>query len=247
MSTDEFNQLYYAQRQENYHKGDVIVQCGETDSNLYFLNSGYISLNCNVGGKEIFLKKMQPGNVLGGDQFFSPSVWTVTLRALGEIQVNVLEHALLEKISENYPGIEKKLRRYCQKYAHVRELLKMSGDDRREYPRYSVDLPVQNVLLDPYGNKGNRTFIGQLFDISKQGLAFTIRISNRNSARLLLGRHIMTTIIIGDEELPQQNGLIVRVRQHEPIMNDFSVHVKLSKEIDEISFKKFSSVARGKQ
>ena len=247
MTTDEFNELYYALRQENYHKGDVIVQSGETDNNLYFLNSGYISLSCKIGGREVFLKRIQPGSVLGGDQFFSPSVWTITLRALGEIQVNVLDHAGLEKITVNYPGIEEKLRKYCQKHAQVRELLKMAGDDRREYPRHFVDLPVQNVLLDPYGNKGNRTFIGQLFDVSKQGLAFTIKISNSKNARLLLGRHIMTTILIGDEKLPQQNGAIVRVRQHEQMVKDFSVHVRLSKEIDDVSFKKISSFAGGNQ
>ncbi len=247
MTTDEFNELYYALRQENYHKGDVIVQSGETDNNLYFLNSGYISLSCNIGGREVFLKRMQPGNVLGDDQFFSTSVWTITLRALSEIQVNVLDHAMLEKINKNYPNIEEKLRKYCLKHAQVRELLKMAGDDRREYPRFSVDLPVQNVLMDPYGNKGNRTFVGQLFDISKQGFAFTIKISNSKSARLLLGRHIMTTIIIGDKKMPQQEGVIVRVRQHEQMENDFSVHIKLSKEIDDIFFKEISSVATGNQ
>ncbi len=244
MTTDEFNELYYALRQENYHKGDVIVQSGETDNHLYFLNSGYISLNCIVGGKEVFLRRMPPGNVFGAEQFFSPSVWTVTLKALGEIQVHILDHAVLAKISENYPGIEEKLRQYCQQHAQVPELLKMSGDDRREYPRYSVDLPTRNILLDPYGNKGKRVFNGQLFDISKQGLAFTIKISSTNNARLLLGRHIITTIIIGDEELPQLNGVIVGVRLHEPIMQDFSVHVKLSKRIDDVSFSKISSVAR---
>jgi hypothetical protein len=243
MTTEEFNELYYALRQENYHKGDVIVQSGETDNHLYFLNSGYISLSCIVGGKEIFLKRMQPSNVLGADQFFSPSVWTVTLKALGETQVHVLDHAELVRISENYPGIEEKLRKYCQKYAQVPELLKMSGEDRREYPRYSVDLPTRNVLLDPYGNKGKRIFNGQLFDISKQGIAFTIKISSTSNARLLLGRHIMTTVIIGDEELPQLNGVIVGVRLHESIMQDFSVHVKLTKTFDEITFKKISSVA----
>jgi hypothetical protein len=243
MTTEEFNQLYYSLRQENYHKGDIIVRSGETDNNLYFLNSGYISLSCDAGGKEIFLKRMQPSNVLGGEQFFSLTVWTVTLRALSEIQVHVLDHEVFKKIAEDYPGIEDKLRNYCQKHAQVPELLKMSGDDRREYPRYPVILHTRNILLDPFSNKGKRSFNGELFDISRQGLAFTIRISNTDNARLLLGRHIMTTIIIGDEELTQQNGVVVGVRLYEPIMQDYSVHVKLSKKIDEAIFKRIVSIA----
>lgn len=243
MVTEEFNALYYSLRQENYHKGDIIVQSGETDNNLYFLNSGYISLSCIVGGKEIFLKRMQPSNVLGGEQFFSPSVWTVTLKALSETQVNVLDYTIFKKITEQYPEIEDKLRNYCRKYVQVPELLKMSGDDRREYPRYSVVLPTRNILLDPYGFKGKREFKGELLDISKHGLAFTIKISNWNNARLLLGRHIVTTIITRDEELPLQNGVVVGVRLHEPTMQDFSVHIKLTKQMDETAYKKLMLLA----
>jgi CRP-like cAMP-binding protein len=243
MTTEEFNKLYYSLRQENYHKGDIIVRSGETDNNLYFLNSGYISLSCVAGGKELFLKRMQPSNVLGGDQFFSLSVWTVTLKALNEIQVHVLGYEVFKKIAEDYPGIEDKLRKYCQKHAQVPELLKMSGDDRREYPRYPMSLHTRNILLDPFSNKGKQRFNGELFDISRQGLAFTIRISNTDNARLLLGRHIMTTIIIGDEELTQENGVIVGVRLYEAIMQDYSVHVKLSKKIDEAIFKRIVSIA----
>jgi hypothetical protein len=245
MTTEEFNELYYSLRQENYHKGEVIVQSGETDSSLYFLNSGYISLSCVVAGKEVFLKRMQPSNVLGGDQFFSPSVWTVTLRALCEIQVHVLDHDVLKKIAREHPGIEEKLQNYCSKHAQVEELLKMSGDDRREYPRHSVILSTRNILMDPFGNMGKRNINGELLDISKQGLAFTIRITNIDNARLLLGRYIMTTILLGDEELPQLNGVIVGVRLHESRKNDFSVHVRLNQKIDDASFRRILLASAG--
>jgi hypothetical protein len=193
------------------------------------------------------LKRMQPSNVLGGDQFFSNSVWTVTLRALCEIQVHVLDHAVLKKIAVEHPDIEYKLRKYCQKHTPVPELLKMSGGDRREYPRYPVVLQTQNVLMDPYGSMEKRSFNGELFDISEQGMAFTIKISNTNKARLLLGRHIKTTIILEEEELPVQNGVVVAVRLFAPIVQDFSVHVKLSKKIDVTSYKKILSHIRKNQ
>lgn len=243
MNSEEFNELYCSLRQENYHKNDIIVQSGETDNTLYFLNSGHISLCCSISGKEVFLKRMQPGDVLGGDQFFSPSVWTVTLKALGPIQVHVLDHSVLKKVSKIYPDIEEKLRNYCEKYSQIPELLKMSGDDRREYPRHVVALQTKNVLLDPYSNKGRREFRGELLDISKKGLAFTIRISTMENARLLLGRHLMTTVLIGDELIPRQTGVVVGVRIHDEEMQDFSVHVKLAKKIDDKVFKKLIAVA----
>ncbi len=236
MTTGQFNALYYALVQENYKKGDIIIGAGETDCSLFFLNSGFVSVSCNSGGNEVFLKKMQPSDIIGSEQFFSTSVWTVTLKAFSEVQVHVLEYDVMKKISKEFPGLESKLKKYCQKYDKVQDLLEMSGSDRREYPRYPVSLMIENVLLDPFGNKGKRSFKGELLDISKAGLAFTIRITSNINAKLLLGRQINTAITINGEELPKCSGLIVGVRSHDAVRHDFSIHVKLAKKIDQIIF-----------
>ena len=238
MTSEEFSTLYYALRQENYNKGDVVVKSGETDTNLYFVNSGYLSLSCNVSGNDLFLKRMQPSDILGGDQFFSASVWTVTLKALSVVQLHVLDQSKWLEIIAVEPGIEEKLQRYCEKYKEIAKLLQMSGGDRREYPRHSVCLITKNMLLDPYGKKGKRNFNGELIDISKTGLAFTIRIAKKDNAKLLLGRQIITTISVDGKELSPCTGVIVGVKIHDPQMFDFSVHVKLSKKIDDQSLQK---------
>lgn len=235
MTTEEFSTLYYALRLENYNKGDVIVKSGETDTNLYFVNSGYLSLSCTAAGNEVFLKRMQPSDVLGGEQFFSASVWTITLKALSAVQLHVLEQSKWADIIAVEPGIEEKLQRYCQKYKKIAELLQMSGDDRREYPRHSVCLLTKNMLLDPYGKRGKRSFNGELIDISKAGLAFTIRIADKDNAKLLLGRQIITTVLVDGKELNPCTGVIVGVKSHDLERFDFSVHVKLSKKIDDES------------
>ena len=238
MTSEEFSTLYYALRQENYNKGDVVVKSGETDTNLYFVNSGYLSLSCNVSGSDVFLKRMQPSDILGGDQFFSSSVWTVTLKALSVVQLHVLDQSKWMEVIAVEPGIEDKLQRYCEKYKEIAKLLQMSGDDRREYPRHPVCLITKNMLLDPYGKKGKRNFNGELRDISKAGLAFTVRIAKKENAKLLLGRQIITTVSVDGQELSPCTGVIVGVKIHDPQMFDFSVHVKLSKKIDDKSFQK---------
>ncbi|MFT5698107.1 MAG: hypothetical protein ACI8ZB_000961 [Desulforhopalus sp.] len=244
MTSEEFSTLYYALRQENYNKGDVIVKSGETDSNLYFVNSGYISLNCTSGGKEVFLKRMQPSDILGAEQFFSASVWTVSLKALTAVQLHVLDQAKWADVIVAEPDMEDKLQRYCEKYKKIAELLKMSGDERREYPRHPVCLITKNMLLDPYGKKGKRSFNCELIDISKTGLAFTIRIANKDSAKLLLGRQIITTISVDGKEMSPCSGVIVGVKIHDPDMFEFSVHVKLSKKIDDTSLRKIVETSR---
>ncbi len=236
MTSEQFNALYYALDQENYKKGDTIVRVGETDDRLYFLNSGAVSLACISGGREVFLKKMVPGDILGSDQFFSTSLWTVTLKAFSDVQVQVLEYEQMQRINKEFPGLESTLKAYCRKRDKVFELLQISGGDRRDAPRYPTVLMTNNVIFDAFGTQGKRSFIGELIDVSKAGLAFMIRISSRNNARLLLGRQINTSITIGDKELPQCCGLIVGVRSHDDIQRDFSIHVKLAEKMDQEMF-----------
>ena len=237
MNTEEFNAFYSVLRQEEYKKGDIIAQAGETNDVLYLLNSGHVSLNCMSGGAEVFLKRMVPGTILGGDLFFSSSIWTVTLRALTSVQLQVLDQSVFLEIVEKYPGLEENLRQYCRKFTTVTELLKMSGDERREYPRFPLSLTTHNVLLDPYSHKGKRIIKGELIDISRNGLAFFIKISSRNIAKLLLGRQVLTKLEIAqDKVLFECGGVIVGVRWQDEILDNFIVHVKLSQKIEDATF-----------
>lgn len=244
MTTEECNALYRGLRHEDYRRGDLIVQAGESDESLYFVNSGYISLNCVIGENEHFLKRMGPSDVLGSEQFFSASVWTVSLKALSDVQVQVLDKVAFRTIAESFPEFEEKLRRYCKKFEKVPELLKMSGGDRREYPRFSLTLLTRNYLRDPYGTQGSRKFNGELVDISRNGLAFAIKISSRNTARLLLGRQIVSVIQAEGESLVQCNGVVVGVRIHDAAVQHFTVHVKLSRNIDDLVFKQIVSMVQ---
>ncbi len=233
MTTEEFTAMYYALRLEKYHSDDVIVRSGETDTSLYFLNSGFVGIYCNHGSQEVFLKRMQPGDILGVEQFFSVSIWTVTLKAQSEVQIHVLDRDMLAGLQNSHPGLESKLQDYCMKFDIVPDLVRMAGSDRREFPRYPVSLIINNMLLDPFGQTGKKTFRGEMIDISRGGLGFSIRISNKDNARLLLGRQIVTEIDIGKGEKLRCAGMIVSVRFHHVVELDFSVHVKLFKKLEQ--------------
>jgi hypothetical protein len=235
LSTEEFNGLYYALRTENYSKDDVIVKSGETDPSLYFLNSGHVSLNCLAAGNEVFLKKMKPGDILGSEQFFSPSVWTVTLRALSDVQMQVLEYPDWLELLKEQPQLENTFQEYCNRFETVPMLLKMANDDRRELPRYRVDFICRNTFIDQYGARG-RELTGELIDISEGGLAFILRILNRQNAKLLLGRQIVTSIVVDGNEIIRCTGLVVAVKAYNEPEQDYSIHVKLSRRLERSAF-----------
>ncbi|MBU1138223.1 MAG: cyclic nucleotide-binding domain-containing protein, partial [Proteobacteria bacterium] len=232
LTTEEFNALYYILQEKNYPPGDTIVEQGMATSCLYFINSGQVRLSCLHGRDEIFLKRVNPGEIIGASPFFNVSVWTVTLTALTETQVHVLERDKFLELLEQFPGLESCLHDYCTRLDTVPELVKMSGADRRQAARYPLSLFVKHTLLDKYGNLGKRSFKGELADISTGGLSFFIRISRKENARLLLGRMIKTSITLDQGEVVNCIGHIVAVRFQQYVESDYSVHVQFKEPIE---------------
>ena len=236
MSTEEFNALYYALKQQRFYADDTIVSAGQNKPSLYFINSGVIILSCQSDDRDTVLKRLQPGEVVGVSPFFESSVWTVSMTARTESQIYILSEDRLLELERRFPGIEEKLKEYCTKYDTVPELLQMAGSDRRKNPRYPVAVVINNMLLDPFGNVGKRSFKGELIDISKGGLRFSVNISNRENARLLLGRQIISELQLGNNETLKCFGVIVGGRYQEETGPAFSVHVNFHRELEQSSF-----------
>ncbi|MCP3899543.1 MAG: cyclic nucleotide-binding domain-containing protein [Desulfobacteraceae bacterium] len=232
MITEEFNAFYFAMKNARFNAGETIIVTGETDPSLYFINSGTVRMTCKCGDDETFLKRLHPGDVAGVGQFFSSSVWTVTLTAQNLTRIQILEKDKWFGLINEYPGIESKLKDFCVFYDTVPELVRMSGNDRREFARYEVSMMVSSTFYDAYGQKGKRTVRGEMIDISRGGLAFYIRISKKENVKHLLGKHIVSEIQLDKNEKIQCHGTIVGARNNELIEEDVSIHVKLYRKIE---------------
>ncbi len=226
LTTEEFNALYYSLKSKDYPAGSVVVEQGMSKPCLYFINSGQARLTCLRGNEEIFLRKLGPGEIIGGGPFFDVSVWTVSLTVYGKTNVHVLERETFYELLDKYPGLEPCLADYCRKTETVPELLKMSGTDRRQHVRFPVNILVMHTLLDDFGKPSMRSFKGEIVDLSVGGLAFYIRISRKENARLLLGKGITTTISVEGGNEVDCIGKIVAVRSQNYVGSDYSVHVQ---------------------
>lgn len=242
LSTEEFNALYHVLIEKEYKSGAVIVEQGANTPHLYFLNSGQARLTCWRGSDEIFLKKVGPGEILGTAPFFEVSVWTVALTAIGTTNIHILEREKFLELIEQFPGIESCLHDYCLQSEKVPELLKMSGEDRRQYPRYPVNIVVNHTLLDELGNASMRSFKGEIADISCGGLSFFIRISRKENARLLLGRGIRSSVSLPGGDTVQCQGQIVAVRFQQYVESDYSVHVLFTEPLVQNLVKKIAAL-----
>lgn len=232
LTMKEYEFLISVLRVEQYETEEKIVSAGEIDPCLYFVNSGIVRLSCNCGGRETFLRRLQPGDVIGIGQFFSSSVWTVNLTAQQPTKMHVLRRQVFHGGAEKLPEIEEKLFDFCRKKEVISDLLKMSGQDRRDNARYPIKVTISNMLLDHYGEPGGRrSFKGEMIDISRGGLSFSVRIASKKSAQQLLGRQVVSEIKLRGNHVLKCFGLIVGVRFQHEIVKEFSIHVKLYKEL----------------
>ena len=239
LSTEEFNVLYSNSSLESYSTGDILVKSGDMDRSLFLLNSGIVSLNCNSGGIEHLLRRVNPGIILGGDQFFDASVWTVTLKALSPVEVQVVDQTAWGKIKKEFPQIGENLRIYCAKEINSSKLVTLSGDNRRETSRYVIHTQTRHQFFDPAGKRNprmNRFFKGELLDISRQGVAFSLKFAHRETSLEMLGRHIQTGFQMEHGFSADYPGIVVGVRLFDPLSQSYSVHIKFSREIGNDEF-----------
>jgi CRP-like cAMP-binding protein len=232
-----FSALYHCQRFQDYQPEEVLVQQGDINSTLFFINAGQVSLTCRKGQDEIFLKRLGPGEIVGVAPFFDVSVWTVTLTAMTAVKVQVLERESFQNLLTQHPGLESSLMDFCRRSDKVAELVRLSGEDRREDPRYSAEFAIVNSLLDENGYPSAQRFRGQLEDISVGGLSLLIRISRKENARLFLGRRIVSLLPMGVNAVRESRGEIVGVTVQDYVDQDYLVHVRFDQPLTAIDLK----------
>ncbi|MCK9174487.1 MAG: cyclic nucleotide-binding domain-containing protein [Desulforhopalus sp.] len=239
LTVEEFKVLCDKSSLESYGKGDILVKSGDMDRSLFLLNSGSVGLNCKSGGMERFLRRVSPGIILGGDQFFDASVWTVTLRALSPVEVQVVDQRAWEQIKKKCPQIREKLRSYCAKGVNISELVTLFGDDRRATSRYVLHTQTKHQFLNPagkYSRRPNHIFKGELLDISRGGVAFSLKLSHHEKSREMLSQQILTGLETAHGFSVDYPGIVVGVRLFDSLSQRYSVHIKFAREIDHDEF-----------
>ncbi|MBM9520942.1 cyclic nucleotide-binding domain-containing protein [Desulforhopalus vacuolatus] len=239
LSDEEFNTLCDTSSLENYSKGDILVKSGDIDSCLFLLNSGSVSLNYTFDGRECFLRRVSPGIILGGDQFFDASVWTVTLKALSPVEVQFVDKTAWGKIENECPQIREKLKNYCAKGINISEFITFSGDNRRAASRYVIHTQTRHQFLDPagkYSQRTNRIVKGELLDLSRSGVAFSLKFACHEKSLKMLSRQLLTGFKMKHGFSADYPGIVVGVRLLDPLRQSSSVHVKFAREIDNGEF-----------
>ncbi len=207
LTTEEFNTLYSSMEHVTYAANETIVVQGDPQQRLFFVNKGRVKLFFRDShGNDVLLKIVGPGEVFGIDSFFKASVWTVEVASVGTVDVFILTQEALRKWQHAFPGLEAKLKDFCQQFVE-HESLKVMAIDRRVMERLNCAGRLAMAVLDDQGKMTGIALQGDMGDVSIGGIFFTIHISQKRHVRLLLGRKVLVSLIGGPTDSPLTSGV----------------------------------------
>jgi hypothetical protein len=124
------------------------------------------------------------------------------------------------------PDLENKVRAYCAKSGDIFSLLEKKGVDRRINKRIKISGKVGAQLLNSSGAPAGKPFVAMLSDISECGLAFSFKLSNEVSHKIL-GAKLQVKLKIpadGSSRDIEPVGIISGIGY--PVLSDHTIHVR---------------------
>jgi CRP-like cAMP-binding protein len=226
LSTEDFSSLYHAMVHKSYNNGEIVVKQGEFLTTLFFVNSGRVQLFSAIEGGEHSLKVVEAGEILGVETFFDISIWTMSARSMGA-DLSLLTWDRLLRLKESNPALQRKLMDFCSQFKVPRAALNKLFATRRQFERVKVSGKVAIAPLKKMGKESLFEAKGGLLDISRGGLAFSLRFSRRKNAITLLGQNVRVTVRTDVSAVSVcRNGIVKAVQCHDFVGNDYSIHVE---------------------
>ncbi len=234
LTNEEANALFYSVKPKTFPADHTLIAQHQRNSTLFFINRGQLKIVYTQGNQEIFLKMLGAGDVAGEDTFFTITVSTVSLVTMSQVKAGCLDRETLKSLDEKHPGLEAKLLAFCSMGGGINSLVTKKGLERRQQKRISLAGKTMVQLLDLETRPIGKPFKGTILDISTGGISFSIKTSNRDTTRLLLGRKLNMTIGIQTQTAPiELRGMGTIIGARERKADRFSLHLKFDNPIME--------------
>ncbi len=251
LTTTEANALYYSMKLKVFESGESIMEQGELNSRLFFINNGEVKALFHQDGKDFLIVKLSTGNIVGQMPFFTATVCTVSIVAMTRVKAAFLETDVLKKWKNDVPGLESKLYDYCMKHDPVKQALEHKNIERRMDKRIPISGKVIFQLMDNSAKPMGRGYLGELSDISAGGMSFTINTSRKESIRMLLGRRVQVSFRLPLKKFNYKNidQTMTVIAAQPQVFDDYSIHLKFDmkwtqKIIDEIDLARITPIKK---
>ena len=238
-TAEESNAFFFATEALNIPGGKIVLGQGKPNGYLYLVSEGTLKMYCNVDGKDRFVQHLRKGQFFGDDTFLSIQAFcSVSVETETNAKIRRLSKKILRDWSRNFPGIYNKIEGYINTTGSTHELIRAMNLKRRSQNRIPLEGNGRFQLFDHNQKKMGNPFKGTLIDVSSGGMCFVIRMSKRETARLLVGKKVNAhfKMIFEKKELEiDQSGIIISVRVFD--LTDYSIHMKFDEKIGSLKDK----------
>jgi len=231
LTTEEFSALYHSMVEKHFSIGEFIARQGANLATLFFINSGRVQIQASKQSVDIPLTTKEAGEVIGAGTFFETSVWTVNVKSLGA-ELFLLSRKNLNTLLSEHPSLESKLAHFCSTFQSSSAILKKTRKDRRQFERKRLLSRLTFALLDERGNETDIVAKGEIIDISRGGVGFSIHSSRKRNAVSFFGRQLKVSIFAGmSSGQLSRDGTVQAVRDMDLIGNEYSLHIKFREQL----------------
>jgi len=233
LTHEESNALFFAMKEESCRISEAVFQQGEPNNALFFVNKGSLKLIHQKGKEKIFIGSVGPGDIEGIESFFKTTLCTTSLIVDSDADIHILRRAKLDRLREEFPGLEPKLKDFAYRAKSTSDLLREKGLNRRIYKRFQTKGAIVFQILSASGKAIGKVLKGNLSDVSAGGLSFYFTTSNERNVKLLLGRELLMKFIIPESKNRTEIKKRGRVLTVLPQMNhEYSIHLKFETLLD---------------
>lgn len=233
LSPEEFSTIYHEFETLEFAPKETIIEQGADNEYLFFISQGVLKVSHTINGEELFIITLGQGQLVG-ENFFNPSMWTVSLTTLTNTVVYRLKKTKLEKWQDEYPGIYSKLETYYNRNNPVRQILQEKVVERRISERFLLTRKIAVQPLDRFARRAEgRNVQAELVDISTEGISFLMRIAQKEHIKSYLGKKLMVTLPGAEDNGPMAVvGTSTGIRQHNLLEREYCIHMRFDQQLD---------------
>jgi CRP-like cAMP-binding protein len=228
LSKEEITCLFYSLKRVKVESGKLLFAQGRPNNRLFFLESGKVALYYRKGEKNYTVSQLSTGDILGEDSFFGISLCPFSAATQSNVNLCYLNRTIADEWRDNQSGLYGKLADFCRQHGIGERTAEQKSSGRRDHRRYPLEGSVTAYLLDDQRKRTATYFKGELSDMSRSGVCFSIRCSRQQTARSLLSKNIDISISFDDQDdkTIEQSGMVVKLSYH--LHSNYSVHLKFS-------------------
>lgn len=118
LSRGETSVILAAAVRRNFEASQVLIRTNEPATRLFLIKTGSVDYSVlTEEGREILLRRLSPGDIFGVAAFLSdPTGYMGTARTVGESEIVVWEHRVIQQLARSYPRLTENALRTALRY-----------------------------------------------------------------------------------------------------------------------------------